>query len=276
MNRQIIIKRLIIVLVAASFIPPAFAILGVGDVVYDPTNYAQALQRYAQLQQQYSQLVQTYLVISNLYRQMKFMAQQVPVAMESRYRALATPWLNSSAANVYGNTGDWVTGVNTGLGVGPGYLAATQPLGTYGSALGNVAADQLPRVESNYATVELADGANLNAMETIGRLRANAPAVELAIQNLENDSLSSDTDMNSEIAVLNKISAAHMIMVRNTQDTNKLLVAVAEHQLVDAKNTRDAEAEAINNHIRFMTDGKAALDSQASGASAAMLAWRMP
>lgn len=267
---------LVVCALGALLTRSAYAILGIGDIVYDPTNYAQALQRFAQLEQQYVQLVQTYQMIRSQYDQMLWMAQQVPVMMAERYRALATPWLNSSAPNTYGTTGAWVSGINTGIGVESGYSAATQPLSTYGASLGNIPADQLPRVKTNYASVELADGANLKAMETIGRLRANAPAVELAVQNLENDSLSSNPDMNTEIAVLNKINAADLIAVRNTQDTNKLLAALAEQQIVDAKRARDAQAQAINNHIRFMAEGKAVMAAQAAGASEAMLAWRMP
>jgi hypothetical protein len=267
---------LVVCALGALLTRSAYAILGVGDIVYDPTNYAQALQRFAQLEQQYLQLVQTYQMVRSQYDQMIWMAKQVPVNMAARYRALYTPWLSTSAANTYGTTAGWTTGINTGMGVESGYSAAIQPVGTYGAALGNIPADQLPRVKTNYATVELADGANLSAMETIGRLRANAPAVELAIQNLENDSLSSSPDMNTEIAVLNKINAADLIAVRNSRDTNKLLVALAEQQILDTKRTRDAQAQAINNHIRFMAEGKAAMAAQAAGASEAMLAWRMP
>ena len=69
----------------------------------------------------------------------------------------------------------------------------------------------------SYATVELTDGANLAGMRNDRASCArNAPAVEGAIQNLEDDSLSSDPDMNTEIAVLNKINAANVIAVRNT------------------------------------------------------------
>jgi hypothetical protein len=78
------------------------------------------------------------------------------------------------------------------------------------------------------------------------------------------------------VAVLNKINAANLIALRNTQDTNKLLVSLAEAQIVAAKRSRDAEAQAINQHVRFMSEGKAALASQSEGASQAMLAWRMP
>lgn len=272
MNR----KLTLVVCALLGLAAPALAILGVGDIVYDPTNYAQALKSFAQLQQQYSQLVQTYQMITNQYDQMLWMAREVPVNMVARYRALATPWLTSSATNTYGATGGWIGGINTGVGAAAGYAAATQALMNYGAALANIPADQLARVKTNYATVELTDGANLAGMQTLGQMRGNAPAVESAIQNLEGDSLSSDPAMNTEIAVLNKINAANLIGVRNSQDTNKLLVALAEEQIVDAKRTRDAEAQAINNHIQFMTSGQAVMAAQASGASDAMLAWRMP
>ena len=131
-------------------------------------------------------------------------------------------------------------------------------------------------MKTQYATVELTDGANLAAIKLIGRLRANARAVETAIQGLEEDSLSSAPTMNTEMAVLNKINAAQLIALRSAQDANKLLVALTEEQITDAKRTRDAEALSINNHIRFLREGKAVMVAQAAGASDAMRAWRMP
>ena len=257
-------------------VAPAFAIFGIGDIVFDPSNYAEALQQLVQLEQQYSQLVQTYQMVSNQYQEMLRMAKQVPVNMVSRYRALATPWTPSSAANTYGTTSGWSQGITTGQSVASGYASAIQKLQDYGSALGNIPADQQARVKSEYGTVELADGANLSAIQTIGQMRGNSAAVELAIQNLESDSLSSNPNRNTEIAVLNKINAANVIALRNSQDANKLLVALAESQVVDAKRKRDAEATAINSHIRFVSDGQAAMAAQATGASDAMRNWRMP
>lgn len=255
---------------------PALAILGVGDIVYDPTSFAELVKQFVQMQQEYTQLVQTYQMIQNQYNQMLFMAQQAPVNMLLRYTAVSTPWLNSSATNVFGTTGGWTAGINTGLGVPAGYSAATVGLGTYGAGLGSIPSDQLSRLEANYATVELTDGANLTAMQTLGQLRANAPAVESAIQNLQNDSLSSNPNMNTEIAVLNKINAADVIALRNTQDTNKLLASLAEERVIEAKRRRDAEAQAFNQHIQFMAQGQQAMTAQSANASAAMLAWHMP
>ena len=255
---------------------PARAIFGLGDVVFDPTNYAQAIRSFIQLQQQYAQLVQIYQQSRQQYEQLIWMAKTVPVNMQARYRAVVTPWTRSTATNTYGTTGGWVTAINTGVGVDTGYSQAVQKLDAYGSAVGNIPSDQLDRIKTSYATVELSDGSNLQAIQTIGRVRANAPTLESTLQALEEDSLSSDPEMNTEVAVLNKINAANLIGLRNTQDTNKLLVSLAEAQIIAAKRTRDAEAQAIHQHVRFMTEGKAALASQADGASAAMLAWRMP
>lgn len=269
-------KKFLILLVILVCSKPVLAVLGVGDIVYDPSAYAEAVQQLAQMTRQYLQLVQTYQMIEKQYEHMRQMAQQVPVNMASRYRALSTPWTPSSATNTYGTTSAWTQAIDGGQNIVAGYSAATQALEKYGSALGSLSAGQQDGVKASYATVELTDGANLAAMQTIGNLRGNSDAVEAAIQNLENDSLSSDPNMNTEIAVLNKVNAANLINVRNTQDTNKLLVALAEQQIIQAKRERDAEAQAFNNHIRFLTDAKSIMSAQAQDASSAMLAWRMP
>ena len=262
--------------VTLGFAARTDAFLGIGDVVFDPSNFAQAVEQVIRLEQQTMQLIRSYEMLRLQYEQLVRNARRVPVDMAARYRAALTPWRTSSATNTYGTTAAWVLAANSGVNVPAAYSQVTEPLRAYGQALANVPADQLARLKTVYGTVELADGANHYAIETIGRLRANAFAVQAAIQSLEEDSLSSAAEMNTEVAVLNKLNAASLIAVRTAQDSNKLLVALAEQEAIAAKRTRDAEARAIGQHIRFMTDGKAVLTAQAAGSSAAMLAWRMP
>ncbi len=276
MKRLWIVLLLTITIGCAFLAQPAFAIFGIGDVVFDPSNYAEAIQQLLQMEQQYVQLVQTYQTVRGQFDHLVWMAKRVPVDMAARYKAVVTPWRSASAGNTYGTTERWVLALNTGMGVESGYSEATQPLAAYDATLANIPSDQLQRVKTNYATVELTDGANLDALDTIGRLRSNAPGVEEAIRSLEDDSFSPDPAMNTEIAVLNKINAANLLTIRNGQDANKLLVALAEQQVIDAKRKRDAETQAINNHIRFMAEAKAVMAAQAAGSSEAMLAWRMP
>ena len=162
--------------------------------MFDPTNYAQAIKSFIQLEQQYAQLVQIYEQSRQQYEQMLLMAKTVPVNMQARYRAVVTPWTNANATNTYGTTSGWVTAINTGSAVDAGYSQSIQPLQSYGAALGNIPDDQQDRVKTTYGTVELTDGANLEAIGTIGQIRANAPALENTLESLEQDSLSSDPD----------------------------------------------------------------------------------
>ena len=110
--------------------------------------------------------------------------------------------------------------------------------------------DELTRVKSQYASVELSDGANTTAMATIGSIRGNAQNVQTQIANLEQDSLSSDPNLNTEVSVLNKINAAGVLTLRTLQDSNKLLASLVEQQTILAKQQREATTNSINADIQ--------------------------
>jgi len=273
MKRRIATITIAICTVVAGALPLRGQFFGL--TVFDPSVFAKVSAQLIQMGQQLDQLIKTYDMVTNQYNQMLFMAKTIPVAMATRYRAIATPWMYPSATNTYGTTGGWMSAITTGVNATAGYLNSVERLLAYGPAFGNIPADQQERVMKHYATVELTDGANQHGLEAIGSLRKNAPAVELAIQGLEDDSLSSDPNYNTEIGVLNKINAASVIAIRNGQDTNKLLVALAEQQVIEAKRQRDAETEAINNHIKLMDQGKTVLDEQSSRWTAQMSGYRL-
>jgi hypothetical protein len=170
--------------------------------------------------------------------------------MPARYRALFSQWRNGTALDTYGNTGAWVAAINTGA-LGDGYQLATTQLVPYGLAyLASMDPDELSRVKSQYASVELADGANVTAIGTIGAIRENALDIQNQMTNLENDSLSGDPDLNTEVSVLNKINAANMLTLRSVQDSNKLLASLLEEQTIVAKQQREATTNAINADIQ--------------------------
>ncbi len=222
-----------------------------GGIVYDPTNYQNALMRYYQLQQHLVQLQMSYAKITsqlNLAMQMATFVRNMP----ARYRAIFSQWRNVTSLNTFGNTGSWINGINSGLfpTINTGYLKATTPLSPYNPyELSGMDRSELDRVQSQYASVQLADGANMNAMATIGAIRGNAQSVEQQIANLEQDSFSSDSDLNSEVSVLNKINAAGVLTLHTVQDSNKLLASLLEQQTILAKQQRDATTAAINTDI---------------------------
>ena len=222
-----------------------------GGVVYDPTNYHNAVLRYLQLQRQLTQLRNSYEQMVAQYNLAVQMAKSIH-NMPARYRAQFSNWRGTSAENTYGNTSGWVNGINFGQSgsASTGYQQATTKLLQYDSSfLSGMTPEELARVKSQYATVELSDGANTTALATIGSIRGNAQALETRISNLEEDSLSADPNLNTEVSVLNKINAASILTLRSLQDSNKLLASLLEQQTIIAKQQRESTANAINAEI---------------------------
>jgi hypothetical protein len=244
-------KILICLLLTVLCVGTASAQFGFGGIVYDPTNYANAVLRYHQLLQQLIQLKQTYQQILNQYNLALQMSQNLQ-NMPARYRAQFSQWRNLTALDNYGNTAAWVNGANSGQAqtVLAGYQQATTRLATYDpNALSGMTADELARVKSQYASVELADGINTTALAAIGSIRANTQTLENQLNNLEQDSLSGDPNLNTEVSVLNKINATNVLTLRSIQDSNKLLASLLEQQTVAAKQQREMTTNAINADI---------------------------
>jgi len=248
MKRKILTVLLILLLCVGT----ASAQFGFGGIVYDPTNYHNALLRYFQLQQQLIQLRNSYAQLVAQYNLAAQMAKNLQ-NMPSRYRAQFSQWRNTVARDTYGNTGTWVSGINSGQlpAVNSGYQQATTQLFQYNAdQLSGMTADELGRVKSQYASVELSDGANTNAIATIGSMRGNAQDIQNRMANLEQDSFSNDANLNTEVAVLNKINAAGVLTLRTLQDSNKLLASLLEEQTILAKQQREATTNAINADIQ--------------------------
>jgi hypothetical protein len=240
-------RILVFVLAIGLAVGTASAQFGSG-IVYDPTNYQNALLRYSQLQQHLVELQKTYMQVLAQYNLAMQMSRNIK-NMPARYHALFSQWRNGSALNTFGNTLGWINGVNTGT-LANGYQRATTDLLLYRpDYLASMDVDEMSRVRSQYASVELSDGANMTAMATLGAIRGNASNLELQMGNLENDSFSSDADLNSEVSVLNKINAAGVLTLRSVQDTNKLLASLLEIQTILAKQQRETTANTINADI---------------------------
>ena len=273
MKKRILAALLVIGLCVGT----ASAQFGFG-IVYDPTNYANAVLRYSQLVQQLAQLRQTYAQIVARYDLALRMAQNLQ-NMPARYRAQFSNWRDVVAPDTYGNTGAWVTGMNTGAAgvVNAGYQQATVPLLQYNSQeLNGMTPDELDRVKSQYASVELADGANVTSMATIGAIRDDAQNIENQINNLEQDSLSSDPNLNTEIGVLNKINATNVLTLRTLQDSNKLLLSLLEQNVIAAKQQREETANSINAEIERRATLAGNLAQVTSTLGNSLQTYRMP
>jgi hypothetical protein len=246
--------------------------------VYDAANYQRQLMNWLQAHQQVVTAIKDFETAAQTYQLLDMMSQRMR-NMATRYATAWAPWRYGVARDIYGNTGGWITGINTGLPptVLNGYQNATNALQTYRpSDLSSMDPAVRQQVESGYGTVELADGANQDAMETIGAIRGNAANATSAIANIQADSLSDDPTLNTEVSVLNKVNATNVLALQNAQDTNKLLVALLEQQTIAAKRLRDADTEAIDDDI-YRRANVVPMNSQLSGSFGSQLAnYRLP
>jgi hypothetical protein len=272
-------SAVIAVAIALLLVPAASqAQFGFGGIVYDPTNYANAILRYKQLLLQLAQLRQTYQQVLSQYNLALQMSQNLQ-NMPARYRATFSQWRTFTANDLYGNTRGWVGAAN-GAGaqtVSPAYQQATIPLLSYSQAdLNTINPADARNLKSVYASLQLADGANVSALTTVGNVRANAQTVQQHIANLEQDSLSGDASLNSEVGVLNKINASNVLTLRTLQDANNLRVAGLEQQVLLAKQQRDIDAANLNFAIQMRQQGTQNLAPFNSNLSQSLIGYRLP
>jgi hypothetical protein len=262
-----------VVFLCLAIVPVSAQLFG---VVFDPTNYANALLRYEQLQAQYAQLVSTYQQIRTQYELLKQQAQILPFEMNARYRSLPTPWLPFNAAEVYGTTSAWIRTVNNGHDADVGYSRAMQPLQSYDATINEIAADEALRIQRHYDRITLTDATITHGLEALGFLRGHQMSVETTIRNLEDDTYSGNADLNTQIAMLNKIGATAITSARLAKDSNNVLVSLLEQQLVDAADRRDAVVQGINAHIAFMREARGLLARTTEQTTAALTTFRIP
>jgi len=113
-------------------------------------------------------------------------------------------------------------------------------------------------------------------MATIGAIRGNAQGIENRISNLEQDSLSGDPSLNTEVSVLNKINASSVLTLRTVQDSNKLLASLVEQQTILAKQQREATTNAINADIMRRANLAANMAQVTGTLSDSLRNYRMP
>jgi hypothetical protein len=246
---------------------PVHAQLFGSGIVYDPTQSAHAISQIREAQQLYTtasqtrdQIIQTY----NLAHQMA----QMPPNLYRRYSAEFARWTTLSATNTYGNTADWIGAANTGnpqLATSGYRLAGIQLNSQANSGFLSFDPRTQDTVKAQYATAELADGIATTSLANLGDVRARSQAFSQQIDNLQNDTYSTDPTQQTEMAVLGKINTASLMQLRSQQDTNQILSEAALHQMLAAKEQFDQQKRALNQEVYFQQNFSDAMNRVTTG-----------
>jgi hypothetical protein len=224
------------------FVLPAGAQFGF-TVVTDPGAYTRMASELQQAIRQYEAIITLYQLSQQAYSNMERAARNITT--KAVWMPPASAWTFPTATNTYGTTAGWMQAVNTGSGAAAAWNSAAISLQSYGTLWDSLTAAQRTQFGRRYGSVELTDAVANNAMSQVGQVRGNAAATESAIRRLASDSESNNSDLNTEVGVLNQVSAAGVINARQQQSTNQLLAAIVDQQTVQSKMAHDAMADGI-------------------------------
>ena len=256
----------------SALAPVAHAQFGSG-IVYDPTQSAHALQQIEQGSQIYTTAVATRNQIVTMYN-LAYQLSRLPQNLAARYKADWAQWTSLQAPpNTYGNTAALVNALNFGAlvqaqqGYNSAYVQAqSYPSGSY-SALD---ARTQATVANQYATSEIAQTTMTNTLSTLGTIRTNEQGFATQLANLDSDTFSTDPTQQTQSALLGKINSATLLQIHAQQDTNQILAASAQQQLVAQKQQIDAQNRALNNAIYFQQNFPTIIQNVNNGVSSSM------
>jgi len=226
------------ILAATVGVLPAYAQFGSG-IVYDPTQSAHAIQQISQGQQIFTnsvRLADNAIATYNL-------AHQMAIAPQNLYQPFLSPstyWMAiNRAANTYGNSQPWTNSINSGIGVSFAYQQASLPRTTQINGYGNLSTLGQQQIAAQGATVDLTDSVTTSNMQTLGTIRANSQQRQTDINALISASQSSDPAEHTEMAALQRINKALILLIQQQQEANQMSQATALQQIVGQKVQQD-------------------------------------
>jgi hypothetical protein len=125
-------------------------------------------------------------------------------------------------------------------------------------------------VANQYATSELAQTTTTNTLATLGTIRTNEQTFATKLSNLDSDTFSTDPTQQTSNALLGKINSATLLQIHSQQDTNQLLAASIQQQLLAQKQQIDAQNRALNNSVYFQQNFPTAMQNVNSGVSTSL------
>lgn len=226
------------ILAALVAVPLARAQFGSG-IVYDPTQSAHAIEQIQQGQNIFTnsvKLADNAIATYNL-------AHEMSLAPQSLYQPFLSPstyWMElNQAAHTYGNSQSWTTSVNTGVGTSTAYQQASIPRTGQINGYGNLSTLGQQEIAAQGATVDLGNSVTSSNMQTLGTIRADAKKRQADINALISASQSSDPAQHTDMATLQRINQALILLIQEQQEANQINQAYALQQIVGQKVQQD-------------------------------------
>jgi hypothetical protein len=230
-------------------------------IVFDPSNYAQAVLQVLNLVRQYAWMLQQ--------------AKRLPVDMASRYRVVSPPWQLYDLGAGLRYAQPILQALNTGDATGAGYRQVVPPLDLPDDILARLPEDLRRRLEWAYGAIEAADRVAAMGIDQAGRVRVGGNVLLGVIQAMESDAVSGSDDYHTQTALLNKINGTSVLGLRLAEETNQFLATAIEQLVVDNTRRRDAETLLMNATIYQWRYGQTYGDALFQNTAANLDSWRL-
>jgi hypothetical protein len=268
-------KLKLITLTAASAVIAASSVSAHAQfgwsVTFDPTQATHAISQIAQAEKTYTQTVQTTENVINAYNLARRMASS-PTSLYTSYGSGLPLWVPMLPSNdTYGNTGTWINSVNKYTGQAASAIqGASVARIAQMTGYENVDAKGQRAIAAQTATVDLADSVNTTNLQAVGTIRNNQTARRTEIANLEAASHSLDTTQQTELATLQRINQALLLMLKTQQDQSQLAQGQTLQQMVQQKQQQDELKMLFQAAEGYETNYNSHAVSNAAGVRAAL------
>lgn len=211
---------------------PGFALLGIGDIVFDPTSYASLVSQLTTIETQYNML-------KNNIEHFSFKQQ-----WQTTLNALK----NANVADMFGETAGMSIALNTNSPSASvsAWKTATVPVNSSTNAYLQGQTPGSSTQLSQLAMIEMSDSVSPDCLTAVGQYRAArgqnvTPNSALTQQQLDSTDLT-----NTEVEQLNLLNAAEAQKMSELQSQGTLQICVASQMTVANMQQRNAAAQDLN------------------------------
>lgn len=210
---------------------PAFAIFGLGDIVFDPTSYASLVSQLTTLETQYNMLK------TNLTH----------FSLKSQWHTALTSMEHVNVANQFGETNGLTSALNTNspTAAQTAWGNATAPVSASASTF---LASQAPNSDgrSQLALIEASDAASPDCINAVGAYRAARDANAASVSSLQSEELDTTDATNTEVQQLNLLNASQAQHMVELQAQGVIHACLAQQMAIQNMQTRNAAAQDLN------------------------------
>lgn len=251
-KRGAAVSALLLLSLLAAFPRQAHALFGIADLVWDPTNFAEAVSILSQDVSTFQKVVEevewatkTYNQAVTQYDLIMAQAKNFDAMTKSGWRTAIPQLVNNATPNRFGETALWGATLNGSPALAP----QAWQTATFAVAHPNYLQNLQPGASAplaSLASMHAVDGASTQCMQTVGQYSQNSNANQASVIGLQTAAADDTAATNSQVEQLNLLNAGNAQTANELRAHNMLSSCIAQQQMIANKIQRDQIADHLN------------------------------